>query len=174
EKRHETVAAAFCDVKKTPPPAPPPTPLVEDRRPPPAAPHATRAKAAPPEAKPAPAAPASEATPALDALPDFGLSLSGGGTGGVAVPVGGRSGGSATPAPLAAKTLSRIAPKPEDCADAPAKPRPLTRSTPAYTSEARTAGVSGKVRVEITVDEHGRVVDARIIQGLGYGLDEAA
>ena len=175
EKRHETVAISFRDVKKTPAPSPPSTPPREDRAPPQPVPHASRAKTAPSEAKPAPVDPAPRAAPASDALPDFGLSLSGGGTGGVAVPVG-RSlrSGPATPAPLAAKTLLRIAPKPDDCADAPPKPRPLTRSTPAYTNEARAAGVSGKVRVEITVDEQGRVVAARVIQGLGYGLDEAA
>jgi len=173
EKRHETVAIAFRDVKKTPP-SPPPAPPHEDRAPPRPAPHAMRAKAAPAEAKPAQVAPAPQAAPALDALPDFGLSLSGGGGGGIAAPVGGRSGEAAAPAPLAAKTLSRIAPKADECADPPAKPRPLTRSTPAYTNGARAAGVSGKVRVEITVDEQGRVVSARVIQGLGYGLDEAA
>jgi len=28
--------------------------------------------------------------------------------------------------------------------------------------------------VELTVDETGRVVEVRVLQGLGYGLDEAA
>jgi len=171
ERRHEAVAITFRDVKK---PAPPPK-AAPPEEPPQPAPHATKAKAAPaaaPKAAPAPASP--HVGPALDALPDFGLSLGGGGGGGLAIPAGPRGGGDGAPAPMAAKTLTRIAPKVDECSEPPAKPHPLSRPTPAYTDAARAAGVSGKVRVEITVDEQGRVVSARIIQGLGYGLDEAA
>ena len=71
--------------------------------------------------------------------------------------------------------LSRAAAaRPDDCADPPAKPKLLSRPSPTYTDAARAAGISGKVRVEITVDEGGRVVSVRLLQGLGYGLDEAA
>ena len=75
-----------------------------------------------------------------------------------------------------AKTLSRGAhgPPTAECEEAPSKPKALSRPTPAYTEDARAAGVSGKVRVEITVDERGRVVSVRVLQGLGHGLDEAA
>ena len=52
--------------------------------------------------------------------------------------------------------------------------RPINVPQPAFTEAARAAGVEGKVRVELTVDETGRVVDVRVLQGLGYGLDEAA
>jgi protein TonB len=45
---------------------------------------------------------------------------------------------------------------------------------PAYTDRAREAGVEGKVRIELTVDETGRVVSVKVLSGLGYGLDEAA
>jgi protein TonB len=45
---------------------------------------------------------------------------------------------------------------------------------PVYTDAARAAGVEGKVRVELTVDETGRVIDVKLIAGLGQGLDEAA
>ena len=46
---------------------------------------------------------------------------------------------------------------------------------PAYTDEAaRAAGIQGKVRIEITVDETGRVVDVKLVQGLSPGLDAAA
>jgi protein TonB len=174
EKRLEAVAIAFRDVNKPKPAAhvvPP-----EDPEPPRVpAPHPMRAKAAAPSApKAAPAAASPQASPGSDALPDFGLSLGGGGSGGVAVPAGGRGGrDDATPAPLA-KTLSRPTPKSDACEEPPAKPHALSRPTPVYTEEARAAGISGKVRVEITVDEHGRVVSARILQGLGHGLDEAA
>jgi periplasmic protein TonB len=45
---------------------------------------------------------------------------------------------------------------------------------PGYTEAARAALVEGKVRVQLTVDETGRVVSVKLLQGLGYGLDEAA
>lgn len=173
EQKHEAVAITFRDVKK---PAPPPKAAPPEELPPPApAPHAMKAKAAPAAApKAAPAAASPHVGPALDALPDFGLSLGGGGAGGLAIPAGPRGAGDATQAPMAAKTLARVATNVGECSDPPAKPRPLSRAVPAYTDAARAAGVSGKVRVEIAVDEQGRVVSARIIQGLGYGLDEAA
>jgi len=171
DRRHEAVAITFRDVKK-PAPAPKAAPA---EAPPLPAPHAMKAKAAPAAApKAAPAAASPHLGPALDALPDFGLSLGGGGGGGLAIPTGPRGGGDAAPAPVGAKTLTRVAPKVDECSDPSAKPRPLSRPAPAYTDAARAAGVSGKVRVEITVDEQGRVASARVIQGLGYGLDEAA
>jgi protein TonB len=112
----------------------------------------------------------------MDAMPDFGVSLSGGGPGGVAVPTGGVAARPVT-APAAAKVLARPAGKrdPGDEGAEPAtKPKLLMRPHAAYTDAARAAGVSGKVRVEITVDEQGRVVAVRVVQGLGYGLDESA
>ena len=171
KKQHEVIAITVAETRKKPPPPhvdpPPPDPVT------PPAPHPVRAKSAPAPAKAEPVAPSTNAqASSLDALPDFGLSLSGGGGGGLAVPAG--RGGGAPPAPAAAKVLSRAAPKPGDCSDPPAKPKLLSRPNPAYTEAARSAGVSGKVRVEITVDEQGRVVSVRVIQGLGYGLDESA
>jgi protein TonB len=40
--------------------------------------------------------------------------------------------------------------------------------------EARQAEIEGVVRVEVTVDEEGKVISARLLAGLGYGLDESA
>ncbi len=102
-----------------------------------------------------------------------GSPLSNGGTGGIAVPVGRPA--AAAPVTTTTKTLSRPARAQADaCDEPPAKPKLLSRPTPAYTDEARAASIAGKVRVEITVDEQGRVVSVRVLQGLGYGLDEAA
>src|SRR2546423_1409149 len=56
----------------------------------------------------------------------------------------------------------------------PAKPKPRSVPQPAGSEAARAAGVEGKVRVQLTVDETGHVVDVKLLQGLGYGLDEAA
>jgi protein TonB len=170
-KYHETIAITVSETKRKPPPphVDPPPPEHE-----PPAPRPTRARSAPPVAKAQPVAPSTNAQAAssLDAPPDFGLALSGGGEG-LAIPSGGGR-GAAPAATAAAKVLSRAPLKGGDCGDPPAKPRLLSRPTPAYTDAARAAGVSGKVRVEITVDEQGHVVNVRVIQGLGYGLDESA
>ncbi|HYK92177.1 MAG TPA: TonB family protein [Acidobacteriota bacterium] len=45
---------------------------------------------------------------------------------------------------------------------------------PRYTPEARDAKVEGVVLLECIVRKDGSVTDAKIIKGLGYGLDEAA
>jgi protein TonB len=72
---------------------------------------------------------------------------------------------------------SLVRPKPEAraaCTEPLVKARPLEIPQPGYPAAAREAGISGKVRVELRVDVTGRVVSARVIEGLGHGLDEAA
>ena len=44
----------------------------------------------------------------------------------------------------------------------------------AYPPEAERAGVEGKVRLRVALDARGRVSSARVLRGLGHGLDEAA
>jgi protein TonB len=73
------------------------------------------------------------------------------------------------------KVLAAAAPAPEDtCTDADVKAKGITIPHPAYTDEARAAGIEGKVRVELTLDATGQVTDAKVLEGLGHGLDEAA
>jgi protein TonB len=169
----ETIAITIAEAKKAPPTAKvDPVPKAVEA--PAAAPRAARAaKAAPPP--PATAAPPNPApaSAGLDALPDFGLSLSGTG-GGLAVPAAAAA--AAPPASASPKVVERtLAPRPADeCDDPPAKPKLVSHPSPAYTEDARNAGVTGKVRVEIAVDEHGAVTGVRLLQGLGHGLDEAA
>ena len=164
-------------VKKEPPPPPP----VE---PPPAPPKAAEPKqVSKPAAKAADAPPPEAAPPDAPSpmanLPDFGLELSGGtgGGNGLAMLRGGDA-RPAKPAPSSVqKTLEKAAPapKPTDaCDDPPAKPKLLNLPQPAYTDAARAAGIEGKVRVQLTVDETGKVVDAKALTSLGHGLDEAA
>ncbi|MBK9290180.1 MAG: energy transducer TonB [Bacteroidetes bacterium] len=43
-----------------------------------------------------------------------------------------------------------------------------------YPHEALQHGIEGNVLVEYEVDDNGIVFDARVIKGLGYGLDEEA
>ena len=45
---------------------------------------------------------------------------------------------------------------------------------PDYTEEARRRGVRGDVVMEIVVRRDGSVGDVKVLQGLGYGLDERA
>jgi protein TonB len=179
--RHDTVAISMSESKKKKapdPPKPAELPKSADDAPKAAAPHhEARAKAATAEAKPAAApvnAPGQQA--GMEGLPDFGLSLGNGGPGGFAVPAGG--GGAPAPGatphaetPRAARVLTA---KPEDtgCAEALVKPKAKSTSQPGYSAAARDANVEGSVRVEVTVDETGHVVSARVLAGLGYGLDE--
>jgi periplasmic protein TonB len=173
----EAISATAIEVVETtkpepPPPAkvePPPEPVVPHDPPP----RAQRAAKAAAESPPPPDAPA-PAPNALAALPDLGLELSGGsGPGGMAVPP-------ASPTPRAApmtKTLS-AAPVPrrvqDACDEPPAKPKLVKLPQPAYTDAARAAGIEGKVRLEIVVDETGKVVEVKPLTSLGHGLDEAA
>ena len=132
-----------------------------------------RAKVAPPVPKAAEAPPENAATSSGDALPDFGLSLSNGSGGGLAVPASRPA--AELPVAHVTKTLTHAArAQVADCDDPPAKPKLVSRPNPLYTDQARAAGIAGRVRVEITVDEQGRVTAVRVLQGLGYGLDESA
>ncbi len=53
-------------------------------------------------------------------------------------------------------------------------PKLITPSPPEYPEEAKKAGVEGQVILKITVDVDGKVVDAQIDTGAGFGMDEAA
>ena len=53
-----------------------------------------------------------------------------------------------------------------------AKPQGFVKAN--YTDDARAAGIEGRVRVEISLDESGHVLGAKIVSGLGHGLDESA
>lgn len=54
------------------------------------------------------------------------------------------------------------------------RPRKLEATAPAYTERARTAGARGEVRLRAVINERGEVEQPRIVQGLPYGLSEAA
>ncbi len=169
-------AATAIEVVEMKSPEPPPPAQIAPPPPEPIVPRdpAPRSRAAKAAAEPAPAATPPRSN-ALATMPDFGLDLgNAGGPGGLSVPP-------AAPAPRAptstAKTLER-APAPQRAVDAcdepPAKPKLLNLPQPAYTDAARAANVEGKVRIEIVVDETGKVVSVRALTSLGHGLDEAA
>lgn len=149
-----------------PPPPPPPKPKAEAPKP---TPRAQSAEPAPPLAT-------DPGASALDAAPDFGLSLSGG----VAVapaanvartPTGTKP--AARQGPVRASANLKPVAQPE-CTEPAVKPKVLSLPRPAYSEQARAAGVEGKVRIQLTVDSSGNVTQVRVLAGLGYGLDEAA
>ena len=138
-----------------------------------------RAAAPPPVAAPPPD-PIAAAHPAMAAMPDFGISMSGGlpGAGGIAVPMGGGQAPSSVQPTHKEKVLGVAAERPAvaggDCAEDLVKAKPQGFVKANYTDDARAAGIEGRVRVEISLDESGHVLSARVMSGLGHGLDESA
>jgi protein TonB len=174
KKSRAATAISYAETQKKRPPEPTKMePLPPEKAPPV---HALSHRAAPiPEPLDAPPPAKAADTSALDALPDFGVSLTGGVNGtGIALPAGGGARAQSVEkvvrkaAPLAAALPS------DGCEDPPAKPKPLSIPQPGYTEDAQSAAIEGKVRIQLTVDETGKVVDVKLIQGLGHGLDEAA
>ena len=169
-------AATPIEIAEVAPPEPPQLPEPpkppEPTTPTPAPPRPKAAPAAPKPA-PTPAATPAPAAPSFDSVPDFGLALGGQNGGGLAVPAPARA---AAPPPPVVKQLAAAAPRPApgECTEAASKPKPLVVPQPVYTDAARAANVAGRVRVELTVDEAGRVVSVKVLEGLGYGLDESA
>ena len=53
-------------------------------------------------------------------------------------------------------------------------PRLSEVASPDYTAEAKKKKIEGTVTLMIVVDKKGDVVDAKVVKGLGYGLDENA
>ncbi len=178
-RTYEDVSVAVFEKAKAEPdkPKPPPPPPPPDEAPKAAA-KAKVAAAPKPAAKPVDAPPPQAGAASGSDIPDFGLSLGGGtGGGGLAVPAVGPK-VDAPPAPtvqVSKKVLAAPVPTAaETCADPPMKPKVLSITQPAYTAEAREASIAGRVRVELTVDASGHVSAARVLEGLGHGLDEAA
>jgi protein TonB len=175
----EVVAISMVETKKPAkveekaPEAPKETPPPET----PKAKAASRPKAEAPAPAPPPAAEAPVAAADLPSAPDFGLTLGGGvgGGPGLAVAAGaGRRADAPKQEQVTKKVLAAPAPQKDACTEAIHKAKVLSITQPSYTSEARAAQAAGRVRVEVTVDATGRVASARVLEGLGFGLDEAA
>ena len=110
----------------------------------------------------------------MDGFADLGMAMGGGGSMAVpTVPRGGPAAQAVTPDVKKVKALTAGAGG-DGCTEDPVKPQLSRQVPPAYSSEARQANVEGVVKLEITVDETGRVTQVRVIKGLGFGLDEAA
>jgi protein TonB len=118
---------------------------------------------------------------AMQAMPDYGLKLGGGGgPGGLAVPEnkGGSPTGAKPEAKPAEKVLAKAPPagaNPDLAAEIAAwKPKPTVRVKPVYPDEARSSEIEGTVVVEAIIDCTGKVTSATVLTGLGHGLDQAA
>jgi protein TonB len=113
---------------------------------------------------------------------DLGVALGNGDGPGLAVPAAVTTAAVAAKAPGAGPSLTthKVAQleAPSQgaaaCNEPVVKPKRKVPVAPRYTMEARQAEIEGVVRVQVTVDEAGRVIAARVVSGLGYGLDESA
>jgi protein TonB len=170
EKLQEVVAIALNEVtpeKKAEPPKPPEH-------------HENRAVHAPghivrPAAVVAAKASLDETSLTAPAFTDIGLALDSSSDDGIAInmakPV-------PPPQPVAApqpkpKVLVARAEKVDEAAPL-VRPRPLSVVRAEYSNEARSAHVEGRVVMELAINDRGEVTDARVLHGLGYGLDDAA
>jgi periplasmic protein TonB len=188
-KTNEIVAIQLAEAKKkaqppkpAPPPPPPPPPQEKPKPKPAAQTHQEQAKVAP-ETK-------IEALPPVpvgaDGFADLGIALGNSDGPGIPVPTGAGAGGggseaAAANAARAAKPVAThkveqlaVAQGAEVCNEPVVKPKRQGFVKPEYTLQARQAEIEGVVRVEVTVDEAGHVIRARVLSGLGYGLDESA
>jgi len=82
----------------------------------------------------------------------------------------------AKPVPSPANTTQAPEGKQTPVAPKPVIAKPVPLYTPAanYTEWARSEKIQGNVKLMIIVGEDGRVIDAKVTQPLGYGLDESA
>lgn len=72
-------------------------------------------------------------------------------------------------APAKVRTIVAV-----DITDDITPPRLREVANPEYTPEARKKKIEGAVTLAIVVDTKGDVADAKVVKGLGHGLDENA
>ncbi len=169
-KEKEKKKVEFKPVKK-PEPRKPPPPRPEPEQPKP------RPKRRPP----------SEETPppkVLD-LTKAGLSEHSFGGDGIAVPLGDTTLGDpdieppeipkiTTPEPEKKPEPKKVKPKKREPITVKTLPRPVNVPVLPYPDAARRRGIQGTVVLEVTIGKDGRVVEVKVLKGLGHGLDEVA
>jgi len=172
-----------------PPPPPPAPPAAEPARPKPPPPRVAAVRPTlpePPRAAPPPPAPAPSPGPPPQPR-RFAVSMNAvvpGGAGGIAMPTTEGStaarGNPNAPASAPAGDNTAFARSgPVDAIDVEAPPRRVREPSALelrqrYPEAARVAGLEADVRLELTIDETGRVVAARVVTPAGNGFDEAA
>ncbi len=53
-------------------------------------------------------------------------------------------------------------------------PRPISVPRLPYPEAARRQGIEGTVKLEVTIGKNGRVLEVRVLRGIGFGLDQVA
>lgn len=164
-------------VEVQPAPPPPPAPKPEPLKQPKIAPKPRRVAVAKPTVKPPPDAPPPppDQPPPTKPVPQIvGLTLSSTSTAGAfAAPVGNTNMGAVGPTakpPSEAKAGGGLTP----LAEVDSGPLPLDEVRIPYPTQARADGIEGTVTLMIVVDDTGKVTRARILNGPGHGLNEAA
>jgi protein TonB len=172
ERLREVVAIALNEApppKHDQPPPPPPkaAPKAADRP--------ARVARAPRTVEAETPAPAADNNARGAAFQDLGLTLDSSSSDGIAVPMAAKVVEPVAPPPVMSKPKLLVAKRTEpECLEALVKPRPLALVRPSYTEDARRARVEGRVRIELAVNEQGVVTNAKVLDSLGHGLDEAA
>jgi protein TonB len=186
EQHTESVAIELADIKKknekpkAPPPPPPPPPKEKPKPPPPPPPPPqAQAKAAQEPAKAEAPAPEPLGSDGFADLGSVALGAVGAGSGGgqgVAMAAPAKQGSAASErAKPTTRKVEQLAPAAaQTCTEPDVSPKHVSQVLPKMTREAQQAEIEGVVLIEVTIDPSGSVVDARIVRGLGYGLDEAA
>lgn len=185
EHHTESVAIELADIKKKnekpkPPPLPPPPPPKEKPKPPPPPPPPPQAQAKAVQEPTKTEAPAAEST--TDGFADLGSvalgNAAGSAGGGDGVAIAGPAkptAATATKSKPTTRKVEELTPTAaQGCTDPDVSPKHISQILPKMTREAQQAEIEGVVLVEVTIDPSGSVVEARVIRGLGYGLDEAA
>jgi protein TonB len=162
--------------KPPPPPEPEPPKPVEPPKPKIKPPEIKVAKVDPPPVK-EPPPPIEEVKEPPKPVPlVVGISMSSTTQGGnFAAPVGNTAYGKVADKAVAPSSVQNYAaPKYVPPGSADRDPEVANEFKIPYPDEARRAGIEGTVRLRIVVDNEGRVVDVQILNGPGYGLNEAA
>ncbi len=176
ERKTNAVAIALAESKKKAeekPPPPPPPAIQQPKAARVATPAPPRPAEPPPPSQNTPPPPIGDAPSSMDGFADLGAMPFGGS--GMALPAGGSRAAAPPTATATTRKVKELAPAPsDDCKEDVVKPQLASQVQPAYTAEGRQASVEGVVKLEVSVDESGRVTSVRVVKGLGFGLDEAA
>jgi len=180
------VELVMFEVKPPPPPPPeekkpePPKPKPVAKPPPIKVATVTKPPPPPPKDEPPPPPPPNDAPPPQpDAKPVplvVGISMSStSSAGNFAAPVGNTLyGKTADKAAVPTEVKAYSAPKYMPIYQVDSQPSVLSEVKVPYPEEARKAGVEGTVQLSLVVDLDGNVVNVKVLNGPGYGLNEAA
>jgi protein TonB len=187
DRAPESVAIQLAEIRKKnatvkpPPPPPPPPPPEKPKPPPPPPPPRTLAKVGAETAKEEAPPPEPAGADGFEDLGGVSLGNAAGGAEGVALGTASKSAAGAAGSPTAKPTTRKV--QQLTTAGGDESRAPLVYATPKvrfipkkedYPMQARQAEIEGLVRVEVTIDETGKVIAARALNSLGYGLDEVA